>query len=214
MKKNEEYIVEIIDNGFGGEGIAKVDGQAIFVPGAIQGEMVKIKILKVTSKIAYSKILAVLEKSEQRIDVDCATYAKCGGCSLRHIDYDYTMKMKKAAVENTLQKALGRKIQVDEVLPMEEPFHYRNKLQYPVGVNENGEMVMGVFAERSHCIVPTENCKIQNELTQKIANSVLTFAKENKISGYHEKTRKRNIASSCHSNWQKDKSSHGNVSGK
>lgn len=186
IKKNEEYIVEIIDNGFQGEGIAKIDGQVVFVPGAIKGEKVKIKILKVTSKICYAKIVEILEKSQHRICENCDTYGKCGGCNLRHVDYNYTMEIKKESVENTLKKALGRNIEVDEVLEMENPVYYRNKLQYPVGVNEQGEPVMGVFAERSHRIIPTKHCMIQNELAQKIANDIIDFAKENGISGYDE----------------------------
>lgn len=188
MKKNEEYIVEILDNGFGGEGITKIDGQVVFIPGAIKGEKVKIKILKVTAKVCYAKILDILEKSEHRTLSQCETYPKCGGCSLRHMDYDYTMQMKKKSVQNTLKKALGRPISVDEVLPMENPFYYRNKLQYPVGINEAGEPVMGVFAERSHRIIPVAlECKIQNQLAQKIAGSIFQFAKENGISAYNEK---------------------------
>lgn len=187
MKKNEEYIVEIIDNGFDGEGIAKIDGQVIFVPGAIKNEKVKIKILKVTTKIAYSKILEILEKSKHRMVANCDTYLKCGGCSLRHMDYDYTMQVKKEAAQNTLKKALGREIYVDETIPMEEPFYYRNKLQYPLGVSENGELVMGVFAKKSHRIISTKHCKIQNELAQKMANDIFEFAKKTRISGYDEK---------------------------
>lgn len=187
MKKNEEYVVEIVDNGFGGEGIAKISGQVVFVPNAIKGEKIKIRILKVTTKIAYAKILKILEKSEYRTDEDCGTYGKCGGCDLRHMKYEHTIEMKKDAVENTLKKAIGREIKVDEILQMEEPFYYRNKLQYPVGQDENGEPMMGVFAKKSHRIIPTGKCKIQNQLAQKIANSIFEFAKENKISGYDEK---------------------------
>ena len=186
LKKNEEYIVDIIDNGFEGEGIAKVDGQVVFVPNAIKSEKVKIKILKVTSKIAYAKIMEVLKRSEHRIKNDCETYEKCGGCSLRHIDYDYTIELKKNGVENTLKKALGRDVKVNEVIKMENPCFYRNKLQYPVGVDSNGEITMGVFAERSHRIIPTKKCMIQNELAQKIANDIFEFAKQNEISGYDE----------------------------
>lgn len=187
MKKNEEYVVEIVDHGFEGEGIAKIAGQTVFVPGAIKGEKVKIKILKVTTKIAYAKVLEILKKSEHRMLTDCITDSQCGGCSLRHMDYDYTMQMKKSSVENTLKKALGREILVNESLPMDEPFYYRNKLQYPLGVSENGELIMGVFAKRSHKIILTKHCQIQNELAQKIANDIFVFAKEHKISGYDEK---------------------------
>ncbi len=188
MKKNEEYIVDIIDNGFQGEGIAKIENQVIFVPKAIKGEKVKIKILKVTSRICYAKMLEILEKSEHRTDEKCDTYSQCGGCSLRHMDYDYTIQLKKETVQNTLKKALGRAIKVDEVLPMDKPYHYRNKLQYPVGKNEAGESVMGVFAERSHRIITTAKCMIQNELAQEIAQDIFGFVQKNGISIYNEKT--------------------------
>ena len=187
IRKNEEYVVQIIDNGFQGEGIAKIDGQVIFVPGGIKDEVVKIKILKVTCKMCYAKLLHVLEKSVYRMEEDCKTYDKCGGCDLRHMDYDYTMQVKKSSVENTLKKVLQKDIKVDEILKMEEPFYYRNKLQYPVGVSENGEIVMGVFAKRSHRIIPVVMCKIQNQLAQKIAKDILEFAKQKGILGYDEK---------------------------
>ena len=186
MKKNEEYIVEIIDNGFSGEGIAKIDGQVVFVPNTIKCEKVKIKILKVTSKLAYSKVIEILKKSEHRKNADCDTYEKCGGCTLRHMDYDYTIEIKKTAVENTLKKDLGKEIKIDEVIPMENPYFYRNKLQYPVGVDNNGEITMGVFAQRSHRIIPTKECMIQNWLCQNIANDIIKFAKQNGINGYNE----------------------------
>lgn len=188
LKKNEEYVVEIIDNGFQGEGIAKIDGMAIFVPGGIKDEKVKIKILKVTSKIAYGKILEILEKSENRVEeVDCETFSRCGGCMLRHVAYDATLEMKKEAVETTLRKSLGREIKVNEVLKMENPYNYRNKLQYPVGIDNNGNPVMGVFAERTHLIIPTTECKIQDSLSQKIANDIFEFIVENNIKVYDEK---------------------------
>ena len=188
LKKNEEYIVDIIDNGFQGEGIAKIDGIAIFIPEAIKGEKAKIKILKVTSKIAYGKILEILEKSENRVeDIDCETYSRCGGCMLRHVDYEKTLEMKKISVETTLKKALGREIEISEVLKMDEPYNYRNKLQYPVGIDNNGNPVMGVFAERTHSIISTKDCKIQDTLSQKIANDIFDFIVKNNIKVYDEK---------------------------
>ena len=188
LNKNEEYIVEIIDNGFQGEGIAKIDGMAIFIPGGIKGEKVKIKILKVTTKIAYAKIIDILEKSENRIDdIDCETFSRCGGCVLRHVNYDATVEMKKVAVETTLRKALGREIKISEVLKMDEPYNYRNKLQYPVGLDNSGNPVMGVFAERTHMVIPTKECKIQDSLSQEIANDIFDFIVKNNIKVYDEK---------------------------
>lgn len=188
LKKNEEYIVDIIDNGFQGEGIAKIDGIAIFIPEAIKGEKAKIKILKVTSKTAYGKILEILEKSENRVeDIDCETYSRCGGCMLRHVNYETTLEMKKVSVETTLKKALGIEIEISEVLKMDEPYNYRNKLQYPVGIDNNGNPVMGVFAERTHSIISTKDCKIQDTLSQKIANDIFDFIVKNNIKVYDEK---------------------------
>ena len=190
LKKNEEYIVDIIDNGFEGEGIAKIEGQIVFIPEAIKGEKVKIKILKVNTKISYGKILEIIEKSEYRKDSDCDTYPRCGGCNLRHVDYDKTLEIKKLGVESTLKKALHREVKVNEVIKMDEPFYYRNKLQYPIGFDKNGEMCMGVYAQRSHTIIPTKECKIQNKLCQNIANDLFEFAKQNGISAYNEETRR------------------------
>lgn len=186
LKKNEEYNVEILDNGFMGEGIAKIDNQVVFVPGTIKGEKVRIKILKVNSSSSYAKVLEILQKSEFRKESDCNTYPKCGGCNLRHINYDKTIEMKKSSVESTLKKILHRDIKVNEVIKMEEPFYYRNKLQYPIGLDKEGNMVMGVYAERSHTIIPTIECKIQDELSQKIANDLFEFAKTHKIPAYNE----------------------------
>lgn len=190
LKKNEEYIVKIIDTGFEGEGIAKIEGAVIFIPGAIIGEEVKIKILKVTSSCCYAKVLEIISQSEFRKESDCNTYPRCGGCTLRHIDYQKTIEMKKQSVEVTLKKALKRDIKVAEAISMENPLYYRNKLQYPIGVDESGEPVMGVFAQRSHKIIPTNNCKIQNLKCQEIANDIFEFAKQNKIPAYNEQTLK------------------------
>jgi len=185
LKKNEEYIVDIIDNGYQGEGIAKIDGFTVFVDNAIKGEKIKIKILKVLKSQAYGKIEEIIEKSEQRQNLDCITFNKCGGCNLRHIQYEETLKLKKAIVENNLKKQGIENILVKECIGMEEPYNYRNKLQYPAGLVD-GEPAMGVFANRSHRIIPTKNCHIQNKLTQKIANDVFEFMVKNNIPPYNE----------------------------
>ncbi len=186
MKKNEEYIVEIIDNGFQGEGIAKIEGFTVFIPNAIKDEKVKIKILKVNTSHAFGKIIEIINPSPNRIEADCSTYPRCGGCAIRHVSYEKTVEMKKNAVESTLKKTLGREIKISEIIKMEEPFYYRNKLQYPIGVDEIGNPVMGVFAERTHKIISTKECKIQNRLSQKIANDIFAYICENNIPVYNE----------------------------
>ena len=173
IQKNQEYIVEIIDNGFEGEGIAKIDNFTIFIPGTIKGEKVKILIVKVLSSHAFGKIVEILEKSDVRQEVDCTTYKRCGGCNMRHIKYEDTLKIKQNAVQSLVNKTLKNKIQVKPTLGMENPLHYRNKAQYPIGINKNGEPVIGVFANRTHEVIPMEKCLIQNPISEEIAKTVL-----------------------------------------
>ena len=189
IQKNQEYIVEIVDNGFEGEGIAKIDNFTIFIPGAIKGEKVKILIVKVLSSHAFGKILEIIKKSEYRQDVDCSTYKRCGGCNLRHVKYEETLKMKQNAVQSLVNKTLKNKIQVQATIGMENPFHYRNKAQYPIGINKEGQPIIGVFANRTHEVIPIERCYIQNPKSEEIAKFILNFIKEHNISIYNESTR-------------------------
>ncbi len=116
VKKNEEYIVDIIDNGFQGEGIAKIENYTIFVNGAIKGEKVKILILKTTSSYAFAKILEIIEMSSNRSKVDCLSYNRCGGCNIRHIDYKETLNLKRNIVQNLVNKELAKKIEVQDTV--------------------------------------------------------------------------------------------------
>lgn len=190
IEKNKEYIVDIIDNGFQGEGIAKIEGFTIFIPNAIKGEKVKILIVKCLISHAFGKILEIIEKSENRIESDCSTYKRCGGCNLRHIKYEETLKMKQNAVQSLVDKTLKTNIKVEKTLGMEKPLYYRNKAQYPVGIDKNGKPVIGVFANRTHEIVPIQKCYIQNQQTEKLAKFVFDFIVKNRVSIYDEKTGK------------------------
>ena len=205
VNKNEEYTVEIIDNGFQGEGIAKIDGFTIFIPNAIKGEKIKILIVKVLSSHAFGKILEIIVPSKHRIESDCTTYKRCGGCSLRHIDYLETLKMKQNAVQSLVNKTLKNKVEVQETLGMEVPYHYRNKAQYPLGKDKNGKPIMGVFANRTHEIIPIHKCMIQNEQTEKLAQFIFNFIIENQISIYDENTKKRFSKTYCNKNRYKNK---------
>ena len=190
LQKNQEYIVDIIDNGFEGEGIAKIDGFTIFIPSAIKGEKVRILIVKVLSSHAFGKLLEILDASKYRQEADCSTYKRCGGCNLRHIKYEETLKMKQNAVQSLVNKTLKNKLQVQETIGMDNPYHYRNKAQYPVGIDKKGEPVIGVFANRTHEVIPIENCLIQNPKSEEIAKFILNFIKKEHISIYNEETRK------------------------
>lgn len=186
VKKNEEYVVEILDNGFGGEGIAKIEGFTIFIPNAIKGEKCEILIVKVLTSHAYGKILKIIQASPERVEVDCSTYKRCGGCDLRHMTYDNTLELKKNAVQSLVNKSLKQKVEAEKTIGMENPFYYRNKAQYPLGLDKDGNPACGIFAQRTHTIIPIDKCFIQTEISQEIAKTILEFIKENNISVYNE----------------------------
>ena len=190
VEKNKEYIVEIVDTGYKGEGIAKIDDFAIFIPNAIKGEKMKIKIIKVLTSYAFGKIIEIIEPSKNRLESDCSTYKRCGGCNLRHVKYDETLKIKQNLVQSLVNKTLKNKIKVKETIGMENPYYYRNKAQFPIGKDKENNVVMGVFANRTHEIIPIEECFIQNKEIQKLSKFILEFIKENDISVYDETSRK------------------------
>ena len=186
IKKNQEYIVNIIDYGMNGEGIAKIDNFTIFIPNSMKGEKVKIVIVKVLSSHAFGKILEIIKESPYRVESDCSTYKRCGGCDLRHIDYEETLNIKQNMVQNLVNKTLKTKARVMPVIGMGNPYHYRNKAQYPVGIDKDGQPIIGVFAQRSHEIIPMQKCFIQNEIAEKIAFAIYKFIKAHDIPAYNE----------------------------
>ena len=190
IEKNKEYIVDIIDNGYEGEGIAKINDFTIFIPGAIKGEKVKVIIVKVLSSHAFGKIVEIINTSNSRKEVDCTTYKRCGGCNLRHINYADTLNIKREIVQNLVNKTLKNEAKVKETIGMDNPFYYRNKAQYPVGKDKENKPVMGVFANRTHEIIPINKCYIQNEQTEEIAKYAFELWNKNNLSIYDEKTRK------------------------
>ena len=190
IEKNKEYIVDIIDNGFEGEGIAKIEDFTIFVQNAIKGEKIKILIVKVLSSYAYGKIIEIIKSSEERIESDCNTYKRCGGCNLRHVKYEYTLKIKQNSLQNLVNKNLKQKIQVEKVIGMENPYNYRNKAQYPVGINKEKEAVLRSICKQNTWNIPIEKCFIQNSQIEEIAKFIFEYIVKNKISIYNETTGK------------------------
>ena len=193
IEKNEIYEVEVIDNGYQGEGIAKINSFPIFIQGAIAGEKIEIKILKVQSSFAYGKIMKIIRPAKTRATPECKDYSKCGGCNLRHIEYNQTLEMKKAIVENCLYKSFGKELKIKNVIGMEKPLFYRNKLQYPLGIDKDNKPIMGIFANRSHNIIPIDKCYIQNETCEEIARYIFEYIKSSKISEKKKKTLKGTI---------------------
>ncbi|MBR3133927.1 MAG: 23S rRNA (uracil(1939)-C(5))-methyltransferase RlmD [Clostridia bacterium] len=173
IKKNEEYIVNIVDYGTNGEGIAKVDNFTIFINNALKGEKCKIHILKVLSSYAYGKVIEIIEPSDKRINPDCNMFYLCGGCDLRHVDYKETLRIKQEKVQNLVNKTLDKKIVVNKAIGMDNPLYYRNKAIFPV----NNDKKIGFYKKRTHDIIELdiekEYCKIHSSKSQEIAQFTL-----------------------------------------
>lgn len=185
IKKNDDLEVNISDIGYEGEGIAKIDGYTTFVKGGLKGEKVKIKMLKVNKDYGFAKLVEVLEKSEERDEPICSVFGKCGGCSLQHINYEAQLDYKTNTVRNTLRKALGYDVDVEQTIGMGIPYNYRNKAQYPVVDDE-----IGFFAGRTHALIENEKCYIQNETSDKLAKDAFKILRKYNISSYNEKSGK------------------------
>ena len=182
VEKNKEYILDIIAQGYEGEGIAKIDSYPIFIEGALAGERVKVKIIKVKKSYAYGKLEEVLERSEERVEPKCHHYKRCGGCSIQHMSYKKQLSFKFERVKDCISKIGGLSEElVKAPLGMEEhPYRYRNKVQLPIG-RVNDEVVIGFYAPRSHNIIDLESCLIQDEIADKVASLTKGWIKKNSI---------------------------------
>lgn len=185
IEKNQEYNVDVIDQGVEGEGIAKINGFTMFINGALKGEKTKIKVLKVNKDYGFGKLLEVLEESQDREEPMCEHFKMCGGCNLQHMNYETQLNHKTNIVKTTLKKALGYEVKVNDIVGMGIPYHYRNKAQYPVVNNK-----IGFYKDRSHDLIENKECLIQNKLSDKLARIAFEVLKKHKISSYDEKTGK------------------------
>ena len=188
--KNENYVVEIIDQGHEGQGVAKIEGFAVFVESALPGEKVEIKIVKVASSHAFGKLIKIIENSPVRIEPECGVYKRCGGCQLQHMSYEAQLQFKTERVKNAIQRIGGLEgVKVLDTIGMNEPKKYRNKSQNPIGM-DNGIVVMGFYANRTHEIISGGDCLIQHPEGLKIAEIIREFLEKKQIPAYDEKTGK------------------------
>lgn len=183
IQKNEEFEVDILDMGFEGEGIAKINGYTTFIKGALKGEKAKIKMLKANKDYGFAKLLEVVEPSEKREEPKCEVFSRCGGCNLQHMKYEEQMMLKTNLVRNTLKKSLGYEPLVEPIIGMVIPYNYRNKAQYPVSDGK-----IGFYAGRTHSLIENERCYIQNTLTDRLAKDAFKVTQKYEISTYNEKT--------------------------
>jgi len=190
IAKNQVFEIEITGQTHEGLGVGRVDGMAVFVQGAIAGEKVVAKIIKVMKNYAVARIESFMERSPDRAEPFCPVYKRCGGCNLQHMTYERTLQFKRQVVIDNLERIGGLEgIQVEPVIGMETPKRYRNKAQYPVGMGKNGP-IAGFFAPRSHEIIQAEECGIQHPSSDLAKNTVLEFIKADRIPVYDEITHK------------------------
>lgn len=188
MEKNQILELQIEDLGTEGEGIGKADGYTVFIPGALPGEKVRALLVKAKKNYGYGKLLEILEPSPDRTEPLCPVAAKCGGCQLQHMSYAGQLRYKQKKVQDCMERIGGfRNVTVQPVLGMEEPFHYRNKAQFPVGKGKDG-IEMGFYAKHSHRIVKQDHCLLQHPVNQQILQILHDFMVEFQISAYEEGT--------------------------
>lgn len=193
MDNNKSVELDIVDNGMNFEGIARLNDKVVFVPYGIKGERVKAKIVKDTKNYSLANIEQIIKSSKYRVkDNNCISYDKCGGCIGRHMTYDKTLEIKKDIVKNVLRKQGINDNLVENIYGMDEPYNYRNKVQYPVR-NINGKNIMGMFSEKSHDLIEVKNCDIQDKIINEVAEAMFKFMCEEKITAYNEKTHEGDV---------------------
>lgn len=189
VKKNETLKLQIEDLTSEGNGVGKINGYPIFIPHALPGEIVEIKVVKVNKKLAYGKLLNVVKESPNRVEPPCDVFYKCGGCQLQHMSYDLQLDMKRNQVVNVMKKiAHLADVTIHPTIGMEDPWRYRNKVQIPVG-EKDGKLITGFYQPRSHRMIDNmDTCVITNETGDRIVAAVRRIADRLGISAYHEET--------------------------
>lgn len=195
MKKNDLVTVEITDTGVDGEGIGKVDGYALFVKDAVIGDTVLVKVIKAKKNFAYARLEKVIMPSPFRTEPVCPFHRQCGGCQLQALAYEKQLEFKQNKIRNNLIRLGGLEpVKVDAafepVLGMDEPFHYRNKAQFPVGYDKEGKLTAGFYAGRTHHIVGNTDCALGIRENKDILEIVLEFMEEYGITAYDEESGK------------------------
>lgn len=193
--KNDMVTVCIEDMGADGEGIGKVEGFTLFVKDAIIGDTVEAKIVKSKKNYAYARLEKVLTPSPFRVEPRCDLHRKCGGCQIQAMSYKRQLQFKQDKVKNNLLRIGGfseEEIEtvMEPIVGMEEPFRYRNKAQYPIGQDKDGNPVAGFYAGRTHSIIPNTDCYLGREENKEILETILAYMKKYQVPSYDEESGK------------------------
>ena len=192
-KKNDLVTLTIEDIGSEGEGIGKADGFPFFVKDAVPGDTLTARVLKSKKTYAYARTEKVITPSPFRVEPPCAFHRQCGGCQLQAIRYEKQLEFKQRKITQNLVRIGGFSPEfvqerMEEIIGMDTPLHYRNKAQYPVGTDRNGNLITGFYAGRTHDIIANTNCLLGPPENQQILEEILAFMRENGISAYDERT--------------------------
>lgn len=177
--------------GVDGEGIGHVDGCTLFVKDALIGDVITAKIMKMKKNYGYARLMEILTPSRDRVEPKCAFHKQCGGCQIQALSYEKQLEYKKKKVLNNLTRIGGlTELPEFDVIGMDEPYHYRNKAQFPFGTDKNGEVVTGFYAGRTHSIISNTNCYLGVEENEQILEIILAHLKKYNIPAYDEQTGK------------------------
>ena len=191
LQKNQILTLRIERLSSDGSGVAhSADGEAVFVPGTAPGDEARVRIVKDCGRYAFGILDELLTLSPDRIPVDCPVAGPCGGCSLRHLDYAAELRAKQESVLDAFRRIGGLEVPVLDILPSPDVDRYRNKVQFPVGVDKNGVPCIGFYAGRTHRIVPCPDCKLQPSVLNEIGNALCAFFAQQGIRPYDEQSGK------------------------
>ena len=197
--KNDCVELTIEDIGVSGEGIGKVDGYTLFVKDTVIGDVVRVKIMKAKKNYGYARLMDIIKPSEDRVEPACPIARQCGGCQIQAMNYNAQLKYKQKLVKDNLLRISGLTEGADyemcEILGMDTPFRYRNKAQYPVGEDKDGNIVMGFYAGHTHSIIacPDDDCMLGHSDNTFILNAVKEWMKEYRVRAYNENIHKGTV---------------------
>lgn len=186
MQKNDKLVLDIVDMTADGSGVAKYNGIAVFVPCTAIGDKIEALILKVKKTYAFGKVLSIIEPSSDRIEPDCKTFLKCGGCVYRHISYTAECKIKENKAYEAIKRIGGVDLKPQPIIFGENVNCYRNKAQLPLDEFGNA----GFYAKHSHRIIPNNNCYLQPFVFGEIIREIECFIKQKHSSLYNEESHK------------------------
>ena len=190
-RKNEMVTLKIEDCGVDGEGIGKADGFTIFVKDAVIGDVITAKIIKARKNFGYGRLMEILEPSPDRVEPVCAYARQCGGCQLQALSYEKQLAFKEKKVRGHLEHIGGfTDLPMEPIIGMEQPWHYRNKAQFPVGRNKEGRIVTGFYAGRTHSIIENRDCVLGMPVNKEVLDCVISHMEQYNIEPYDEMTGK------------------------